>query len=489
MKKLGYVLSPVFVFALALSAFAQGNERPVNTDKSETVKVNVSGEVTVEGIFRDATLMASRGSAASSNFTMEGWLRLRFDIELTEKVSAVLSLRNQRVRAGTATAATLGPAGNDTNVFGTARTGLIVDKATVSFNEFLTAGLKLTTGIDPDVAFDLRGKGSAFFFDPAHSQTMTKNATNTVTGHLAASFRPDQLQPAGFHLAYGKDLLSVGTFLLPAVIEGAGPTATTDEAAYGLWFTYGLEISGNKQSKVGLLFVYDNLPGPDVNVFTIGGGADIHNLMEGLEFYAELYFQFGKLGPGTAGSTISARGWAFQLGAQYNLPKNENDIWFGLNFTYISGDDTGSPGTSTPTANRDGNFLSYENVNDLLIVEDQYFGVDIDTNYWAIKGGVGGSLKVGSAATNNLHLSVGLGYARLAENAPGLVTTVDVSTIGFEIDPTIAYDVNKQVSAYTKFGVLFGSEVLERRAGGGGGLTTDASETTWTWVLGVSAKF
>ena len=66
--------------------------------------------------------------------------------------------------------------GKDTNRFGAnpEELNVFVDEASVTLNELFNPGLKLTVGIVP-VSFDIRGKGSAFFFDPRHSSTFEKN--------------------------------------------------------------------------------------------------------------------------------------------------------------------------------------------------------------------------------------------------------------------------------------------------------------------------
>lgn len=65
-------------------------------------------------------------------------------------------------------------------------------------------------------------------------------------------------------------------------------------------------------------------------------------------------------------------------------------------------------------------FLSYENSNDLRVLEDQTFGLDIDSNYFSVKLMGGAALTVGSGQLpNNLELSLRIGLDRLIEEISG----------------------------------------------------------------------
>jgi hypothetical protein len=447
MKKLGYILLPVFVFAFAAQADAQKVD--THQDRGETLKVTVTGQVNFDGIFRAEELVSARGGeSGGSEWTMEGYIRLRLDVELSEKINAVISLRNQRIDGGA------------TNHIGDnpEETGVIFDEASITLNELFNPAIKLTVGIVP-VAFDLRGRGSAFFFDPAHSNSFAKNATPLLTVIGAE----DELQPAGVHGVYSKDAFSLGVFLLPAIIEGGA--ATNDESAYGVWFMYALDSLG-KGSRIGAIFAIDALAGDEATVFTIGAGIDWHGLTEGLELYAEIYFQFGEVA-----EDVDAEGWALSLGGEFRFPNNENNIWLGLNLTWVAGSDDAD----------EVGFLSYENVNDLKIVEDQWFGFDLDTNYFSLKIMAGLAFTVGSGAMkNNLELSLILGINALAEDVTTL-TGGDTDEIGHELDVNARLWASKQLSFHTTFGFLFSSEVLEDVLG-------NEDDSTFLWVLGADLK-
>lgn len=457
-----------WVFLLVpTSAYAQKVD--TQPERRDTLRILVTGEIDFDGVYRNDTLTAGGaggGGSGSPTWSAEGDVRLRLDIEMQERISAVVSLRTQRLTGAAAGVVAAENAlvllGPDTNRFGAnpEETRLLVDEASVTLNEFIDPVMRLTAGIVP-VSFDVRGRGSAFFFDPRHSSTFGKNvgtSGQTVFG-LA-----DELQPAGVVVSYVRDAFNMGVFLLPAVIEGGD--VATDEAAYGFWFLFTPKLFA-EGTRFGFLATVDSFAGSDTSVWTTGGGLDLHGVVDGLEIYAESYFQYGEAGPDQG-----ARGWAFQIGVEYRLPENDNNIWFGASFLWVSGD-----GDATDDEVR--SFLSYENVNDLLVLEDQTFGLDLDTNYYSLKLGGGLAFHVGSGK-KNLEVSLLVGINRLHEeiSIPGAASR----SIGHEIDLRARYLATKALSFDLAFGFLFNSEVLEE-------LFAAPGDDAVVWVMGTTVRF
>jgi hypothetical protein len=134
-------------------------------------------------------------------------------------------------------------------------------------------------------------------------------------------------------------------------------------------------------------------------VWTIGLGVDY--FWNNFEFYGELYFQFGNWWDETDlpammpwmdadEDTIDQSAWAGYLGAKYTFADVTAKPWIDLSFTYISGDE-GDVSDSSP---ENGDFMSYENNNATMIVEDSLLGLDIDSNYWKIMLDLGASFKL-----------------------------------------------------------------------------------------------
>ena len=472
-----------------LAMAVQGSDHKIDThqDRASTVKVTISGDIDLEYLFRDRTLSASRGSygsyggGAGADGRGEGVIQagagVRLDVDLTESVRIILSLHNKRFEAAGA------PPDPTPDILGRNPEGvqMLVDEASITLNELFTPGLSLSLGVVP-VTFDVRGKGSAFFFDPANSGSLFGNARSSVSGgNGQPTSEKDNLSPTGMHAVYAKETLSAGLFLLPAVIEGG--SAKADESAYGLWFMTHVPSLGSG-SRLGALICVaggNEGTGSDSSLFTLGVGGDLRGWVPGLELYGEFYRQFGNVGS-IAGETLHAGGWALQAGGEYHLPDGGINPWFGLNLTFFSGDSDQSAGDTRVDA-----FLSYENVNDLMILEDQFFGMDIDTNYWAVKPQAGCALTVGSGALkNNLALSLSMGFAKCAKSIDfGAAGKKD--DLGFEMDLKCAYSLSKQATVKLGAGALFGSDVLEQSLGGSG--DPDASKRAFVWSLGVDARF
>jgi hypothetical protein len=256
------------------------------------------------------------------------------------------------------------------------------------------------------------------------------------------------------------------------VVEGGEPQQ--DEALYAVDFFYNLDDKG---SRVGAILALSSFASSDTSVFTLGGGATLRNLVPNLELYGEIYFQFGNAGT-IGGTSLDAGGFAFQIGAQYQLP-GEMAPWVGANITWISGD-----GDDNPTDDEVGNFLSYENINDLLILEDMYFGYDWDANYFAIKLSGGLALSVGGGK-NNLELSAILGITRTVEDVQ--FTSGGEDRLGNEIDVKARWILTKQASLHAAIALLFGSDVVEQSMEDSG--FSGADDSTILYMLGADLRF
>ncbi|HXG60897.1 MAG TPA: hypothetical protein VNO22_05970 [Planctomycetota bacterium] len=456
MRKFTSILVPGFVLALAATAAAQ--EKPVTTtkDMTDTVKVTVQGNVVLDYVWRGRELAAFKapyGPEDTNSF--EGEIGLRFNVDLSDKVSAVVEFGKERVDdigpgPGGSGGQVLPFLGDDQTDFQT----IVLRELHVNIAEFLDPSLRLQVGITT-WSFDVRGRGSSFAFDPRHSQEFARNVSNVEdgAGSLAVRGVADELDPVGGWLQYKRDALLVDVVFLPMVVEGGEPQQ--DEALYAVDFFYNLDDKGSRVGAILALSTFGDTPlvsGSDTSIFTLGGGATLRNLVPNLELYGEVYFQFGNAGT-IGGDSIDAGGIAFQVGALYQL---EGDLapWVGANITWISGD-----GDDDPTDDEVGNFLSYENVNDLLILEDMYFGYDWDTNYFAIKLSGGLALSVGGGK-NNLELSAILGITRTVEDVQFASGGED--GLGNELDVKARWILTKQASLHGAIAFLFSSDVVEQ---------------------------
>ena len=472
----------------ALSAAAQ-QERNVTTSKGngDTVKVTVSGNVVLDYVYRAREMTAytdsfsGAGVGARSENTFEGYVAARLDVDLSDKVSAQIEFGTKRLDTGTI------------NNWGNAGANAIqLREAAVVLNDFFLSDLKAHIGIT-NWSFDVRGKGSAFAFDPRHSQTLNRNLAalggiatiESGDTRLGLASAVEELESVGAVFTYTRNNLTFDLVLLPAAIEG-GPisTATGDEALYAIDGWYKIDDKG---SKAGLIIAHSRLPGAlggesHAAITTIGGGVSLKGLGEGVELYIEGYFQSGKAGEDATGDDIRANGRAVQLGGEYHL-QSENQIWFGANFTWMSGDDD-----TDPTDDQAGRFVSYENIHDLMILEDQNFGFDWDSNLQMIKLMAGMSFSV-AGGKNNLEVGLMGGFGRTAKEVGFSVGTETSRKLGNEIDAKVRWHLNKQASISFGLAYLFSSSILEESMIADGFPSSDAEETTYLYTLGVDLRF
>ncbi len=488
MRKFTIATVPAFVLALALSAAAQ--EKPIMTNKEmkDTLKASVSGAVVLDYVWRSSEITAFTDSFsgvknnpggtppppppgtpadADAESTFEGHLAIRMDIDLNDKVAAVIEFGTKRVDGGF-----INKWGNST------AEDIQLREARVVISDFLTQGLKLGVGL-PDWSFDVRGKGSSMAFDPRHSQSALRNSGTVQDGAGSLAARagfPEEMEPVGFWLGWTNQQITLEFVALMAVIEGG--SASQDEALYAVDFWYALDQIG-KGSKVGAILALGTGPGAHTSVYTFGGGADI-KLMDGnLDVYAEFYVQFGEAGRNATGEN-DASGSAFQIGGTYTIPNN--NIWFGANLTYFSGD-----GDTLATDDSVDRFMGYESVSDLMILEDMYFGFDWDSNYMAFKFSGGVALSLG-AGKDNLRLSGIVGFARTLEDVFFTAAAGGPQDgLGTEVDLKAQWVLTKQASLNFAIAFLFGSDVLE--ASMGGSASPDAEDNASLFTFGADLRF
>jgi hypothetical protein len=454
----------------ALSASAQ--ERPVTSrqDRGDTVKINVSGRAEADYVQRDAALMTIDGMGGFDNGTnsVEGGISVRFDAELTEKISVVVEIARLRVDEGSGGVMPFFGSGNDVV------NDITLRQAQLRVMDFLTPGVSARMGII-DYAFDVRGHGGALFLDPHRAQSITRNIIDGQDaafggGSMASRYGIEnaaELEPVGMHLNYASGAWQMNLVLLPVVGE-AGPVAG-DEALYALDFWYNLDEQVGKGSRFGAILALHNIPGSGSEMFTVGAGA---NLVFGqLAVFAEGYLQRGEVV-----RDLDAEGHALSIGGRY-MVSAESATWLEASFTLLSGDDDGDE--------ESGNFVSYESVNDFLIVEDMYFGLDIDTNLTAIKI-MGGTAFGVAGGNNNLELAIGLGFFTMTEEVVD-TNGDDEDALGTEIDVKTRYNLSKQVALLLNFAILTGSDILEQMGGGDGNDTAD--DSAWLLSFGFDARY
>jgi hypothetical protein len=481
----------------ATAAVAQ--DRPVTTTKeaASTVKVNVSGDMVTEYIGRSREVTAftesfsnplGLGNAAGSEpeTTFEGHVAMRIAAELSEKIGAVIEFGTRRLNNSVI---------NEHD--GENAQTVHLREAHVMLNELFTPELRAQLGMTT-WSFNPRGRGGSLAFDPRHSQTITRNYDSNFTliaGEEAVAERligagfVDELQTMGVVLTYTSGSIMVDLVLLPGIVEGGRPNG--DEALYALDLIYNLDNQVSKGSRVGVIAALHSFQTSDAavandhsRVYTVGGGGSLRFMDGALEVYAEGYAQFGEVAQAeatAAGDDVDAAGTAFQVGLEWrHQVGNPMPIWLGANFTLISGD-----GDDAASADNEAErFSAYESVSDLMIIEDQYYGYDWDSNMQIIKLNGGLALSVGGGK-DNLEISVIAGFAKSAEDVA--TATGGEDAIGNEFDIKIRWLVSKQASITLAYAMLTGSDILEEAMGGAAG--PQSEDNAYLWSIGANLRF
>ncbi len=472
------VISLALVFALATGVEAQ-----VKTGgKNESARaITISGSLDFTFVHRSeginevlenehqriraggGNISGSEGFAEDDNF-LQVYFKLRFDVELAEKVAAVIELENRTLTDNVTAAAVTGVGGegmaggsgsssNNSLIGGQSNFGVFLGQAFIEVKEFLWQQLSFKLGIQ-DHRYDLRGNGNAFFMDIRESELAYMSplpeafAGNVYYGHEVpisiannhslesgagnnnnGVFRDKDRDAGGLKFTYNlDDNLFVDFFWFQALETSAG--ANIDSAlAVGAGdnedrfdeYTIGFNVDYNIDEKSLFNFIYAGIYGDDghSNIHTVGFGLDYYVTPE-LEAYIEFYGQWGDYGAVSVEDTVGIpddtqeiehEAYAGIVGFKYTFD-HEIKPWIDIHYTYISGDsgDISTNGTTqSPNTNHD--FVSYEDNDATMILEENHFGLDLDSNYWKIQGDMG--FTVSLDRQDDFHVMTTLAWAEL----------------------------------------------------------------------------
>ncbi|MBI3269825.1 MAG: hypothetical protein HYZ53_12440 [Planctomycetes bacterium] len=442
-----------------------GNNSTGGTDNS--VRVYQKDDIQPDGTISTTALAVnnSRGAgpinSAPSDF-VNPQIRINFDIELAEKVSALISLETKRLDSdpfagnrgvddtGLSVFETRQDWGSNANknLVGDENFSLTIGQAYVKVSEFLLQQLSLKIGIQ-DLKYDLRGNGQCWFMDVRHSEYAFLSPTTENFGpegstygysafnpnsHAAGIFRDEISSPGGAKITFSDgDTLFVDVFAMKTLEtrnffgdfndrgvldknrvnqRRDGETQSHfDEDIYGLNVDYNIPDSKSILNFVTTAFSGDS--GSSL-IWTVGGGADY--FIDALEIFGEIYGQWGTYGNlrgnvngaavnnqfgdniartrearngqpfGTSldRESIDHESWMLHAGLKYTFDMSVKP-WVEVSGAYVDGDD----GDVDDDDNENNDFVSYENNNETLILEDSTFGLDVDSNYWKIALGLG----------------------------------------------------------------------------------------------------
>jgi len=408
------------------------------------IRITLSGEARFDFVYRsdkyfDAALgdaitgaagsplgwdsSTTAGANGSDSFVMP-WISLNIDTQLSEDVNAMITLETPFDEW----AENVGGSGSGRQ--------LDVEQAYVRWIGAFVPDLTLVIGIQ-DYTVDFAGNGEPFFIDVSEAESAFGNPTGGTSDfgspQSTSSGLPSSQEAAGAlgQVQLGDVELDLFYFVLDETFRD-----DEDEAMFGAVLDYVFETQ-SWNGTLGVLVV-DLQNTPSSSLWTYGGGGHLETASRDFRIYGEAYGQFGKYQNNLSGfgDITQSRSFGAFGGLRYHIGgQGEMRPWFDVSYWEISGDDRGND-------DENGNFVSLEGNNSTIVVEDNYYGLDIDTNYRAIKG------KTGMNLTNDWSLEALYAFFEFQDNSNGLAgnnTTRD--KLGEEID----VNVNFRATDYLSF--------------------------------------
>ncbi len=367
--------------------------------------------------------------------------------------------------------------------FGGSRRQLDVEQAYVQW--LFRDDFTLFVGIQ-DYKQDLSDSGNPFLIDVTRSESPFNNpGIGSTTGanvdfgspQSASSGLVGTQEASGALLRMQQNNLSVDMFYF-TINETF--RKNNDDVLFGVLLENSIE--GDWVGKAGLTL---NALQNDSHsyLWTFGGGFNLRGMNEALKLYGEGYGQAGTYnsngGPTTGtvvGSTRPALGtrdieqqgaFAFyggfrfylkQLGADHT-EESPSAPYLDASYWEISGDDDGADSNNS-------SFVSLENNNDSIVVEDGYYGLDIDTNYRAVKA------RIGFSPTKSTDFEFMYAWFGMQDNSAGRADNTPAShdKIGDEFDFNLYYRATEYLTFRFASGWLISPDAL--------GLGDDINVTT-----------
>lgn len=413
------LLGLFFGVLLAANSFAAVNE------------IKVSGEIGTTAVNRDFDL-GSPTANTKARFIVNT-VKLRFDAELTENVSAVIEAVNERVWGGSSAASANGS------------TVLDIDQSYVKFSEFLGYPATFTLGRQKLVVGEGRiiggGNDSSVLSDMADGYSVKKSGD-------------------GLRLELDYDPVLVDLFFL---VEDEGDIGARDDVNfYGVDVTYNF----NDESSVAAYAIAkdksstSNVSDNKQRLATFGVRGETV-MGDNISLYGEAAFQNGDVRESATKHTRK-KAYMVDAGLDYNF-NNDKETVLGLEYIYASGDKNNTDSDDNSWDKMDGGL-------ELGAIAECF--VDNSSNVQAFR------LKGTTKLLDDLTLNGSYQYIRLARsdngNQPSTYDNVafgatytgvdnDNREFGQEVDLELVFDYTEDVqfgmlSAFFFPGQTFGSD-------------------------------
>jgi len=465
---------------------------------------SLSGSIDAPYTFRSKELntFLNGGQLTTSDFMLSPLVTLDTKFETKGKVMGAIQFQNRRLANATGSA-------NPVQFGGGYNIEPSVTQAYIKVSEFFSPKLAMTYGIQ-DLNLTLRKGEGAFFMHPAASLTpslampfdieMSNGSFVAGTGDRTKGVS----EFSGFAFDYGSvkdDNYAVNFFygktMANNVIVGA---KRNEDLLLGVNVSY--KLPGEMNILKAILAQMNN-PGANMSIMTLGVGVDYFGAMPNLEIYGEAYTQSGTLSNNgfTAGADglpftaddiakdIDQSAMAYRIGAKYDFANNPLKPWAGFSYWFVDGGDNSAYYKNASTKLTESNhFVAYEDSQSTLILEDNVWGLNVNSNYTAIKleGGITTSLTLGGEKSD-LDLKLLFGtftmnnavYAATAGVDGYMFTADDVTTkkaddgLGTEIDIVANLHYTENLTFTLGLGMLSGADFF-------GGLDVDNTNNTAT---------
>ncbi|KAF0247091.1 MAG: hypothetical protein FD180_30 [Planctomycetota bacterium] len=504
---------PFVATALLATALTAAAESATNIKAPAAQGIEVYGDLFIKSFGRSTAMNEALdreflGGNRSDSDT-GGYLTARIGLRvlLEKRVSVVLEFENREMnRMGEGTQAVASLWGGEDNLDFDVRFG----QAYVNIQDVFIEGLSFRAGIQ-DFKVDPAGTGNPFFMDLRRSespfwtsvqegQLVQGNAAAGFNGLLSTDglFKDRQYDAGGFKIGYAlNENVEVSSFLF-TTFEG-GP-AHDDQLLYGARFDMNF-LDKDKPSNLVLIATMFTNGGNRHRVLTYGGGTGVR--FKDFTFHLEGYGQFGEFGEFDSGADEDVErqvGWAGILGVYYRpeVSMEAKDAkpltpFFSVSGRILSGDDGQNAiadGTGTsPRSRKNRDFISMEGNNELMILEDDVLGLDVDSNYASIR--VGGGVRLSLLSPADFEVGATYAYNRCLKTVNfGIGGADSWKTLGHEVDVKLRWHQSELVTFATGFGLLWDADHFGTRKNSVDDLGFRTGNTRmWMWTFEVGVTF
>lgn len=504
---------PLAALAVLATVVPAAAESATNIKAPAAQGVEVYGDLFIRTFGRSGSLNEALdrefigGNESDSDTGSYLTARIGLRVLLEKRVSVVLEVENRELnRVGEGTQAVASLWGGEDNLDFEVRFG----QAYVNIQDVFITGFNFRAGIQ-DFKVDPAGTGHPFFMDLRRSESpfwTSVQEAQVAQGNAAAGynglwsndgiFKDRQYDAGGFKVGYAlNENVEVSGFWF-TTFEG-GPEHD-DQMLYGARFDMNF-LDKDKPSTLVLIASMFTNGGNRHRVLTYGGGTGVR--VKDFTFHFEAYGQYGEFGEFDSGpdeDVVRQVGWAGILGVYYrpevSLEAKDAKFlspFFSASVRALSGDDgqnAVADGTGTsPRSRKNRDFISMEGNNELMVLEDDVLGLDVDSNYASVR--VGGGVCLSLLSPADLEIGATYAYNRCLRTVDFDIGGADSwKTLGHEVDLKVRWHQSELVTFGTGFGILWDADHFgtRRRSVDDLGFRTGRA-TLWMWTFEVGVTF